>query len=93
MEKEILLCSLSALGVLLLAIIVRLVKGPESNDRIVALNASSSIIVAALCLFSCYFAADYLLDVALIYAILGFTANSLLLRMMIAKKAKKDVEK
>ena len=86
MEKQILLWTLISFSVFILALLFRLIKGPDLSDRMVAVNAINTLIIASICLLSRYLQADYLLDVALIYALLGFMASALLLRILIAKK-------
>lgn len=86
MEKTILLIALTGLGLLLLAALARALMGPRFTDRIVAVNAMNTMVVAGICLLARYLEEDYLLDVAVIYALLGFVANTLLTRQLIAKK-------
>ena len=88
MEKTLLLAVLLALAALILAALVRAVLGPRFTDRIVAVNAVNTMVTACICLLSRYLEADYLIDVALIYALLGFTANVLLMRLIRAGRRK-----
>jgi len=92
MEKTILTAMLVILALCMLAVIVRLVKGPRVTDRILAVNALNTLITAAICLLSRYLGVDYLVDVALIYALLGFVVNTLLTRALIGQKRKEDRE-
>jgi len=61
---------LMALGMILSAI--RFVKGPTAADRTVALDTLTTIGVAALVLLGYVFQRFIYIDVALIYAVLGF---------------------
>lgn len=88
MEKTLLLAVLLALAALILAALVRAILGPRFTDRIVAVNAVNTMVTASICLLSRYLEADYLIDVALIYALLGFTANVLLMRLIRAGRRK-----
>ncbi len=88
MEKTLLLAVLFALAALMLAALVRAILGPRFTDRIVAVNAVNTMVIASICLLSRYLEADYLIDVALIYALLGFTANVLLMRLVRAQRRK-----
>ena len=92
MEKTILTAMLVILALCMLAVIVRLIKGPRVTDRILAVNALNTLITAAICLLSRYLGVDYLVDVALIYALLGFVVNTLLTRALIGQKRKEDRE-
>ncbi len=73
---------------MMLAALVRAMLGPRFTDRIVAVNAVNTMVVAGICLLSRYLEADYLIDVALIYALLGFTGNVLLMRLVRAQRRK-----
>ncbi|MCM1150313.1 MAG: monovalent cation/H+ antiporter complex subunit F [Butyricicoccus sp.] len=88
MEKTLLLAVLLAMAALILAALVRAVLGPHFTDRVVAVNAVNTMVTACICLLSRYLEADYLIDVALIYALLGFTANVLLMRLIRAGRRK-----
>lgn len=90
MEKTLLLAVLLALAALILAALVRAVLGPRFTDRIIAVNAVNTMVTASICLLSRYLEADYLIDVALIYALLGFTANVLLMRLIRAGRRKEE---
>ncbi|MCD6542917.1 MAG: hypothetical protein J7K34_00255 [Flavobacteriaceae bacterium] len=51
---------------------IRFVKGPRSGDRALALDTFSIIITAAMVLLAHVFERYIYVDVALIYAVLGF---------------------
>ncbi len=51
---------------------VRFVKGPTAGDRVVALDTLTIIIVSGLVLLSYVFDRFIYMDVALVYAVLGF---------------------
>ena len=51
---------------------IRFVKGPTAGDRTVALDTLTTILVAALVLLAFIFERLIYLDVALVYAVLGF---------------------
>ena len=52
--------------------LIRFVKGPRSGDRVVALDTMSIIITSALVLLAHIFDRYIYVDVALVYAVLGF---------------------
>ncbi len=62
--------SLIAIGAILT--IIRFVKGPRSADRAVALDTLSITITSAMVLLALVFERYIYIDVALIYAVLGF---------------------
>jgi len=87
-EKTLLLCALLILSGLIFASLVRAIRGPRFTDRVVAVNAANTMVIACICLLSVYLESDYLIDVAVIYALLGFTANVLLMRLVRARERK-----
>ncbi len=93
MEEKLLTGVLIILALLMLTLMIRVVKGPRFTDRIVAINAINTMVTASICLLSRLHRAAYLLDVALIYALLGFTGTTLLMRLRAARRAKEEEEK
>ena len=83
MEDKLLTGALIFLALLMLALMYRVVKGPRYTDRLVAVNAINTMITASICLLSRLHRAPYLLDVALIYALLGFAALFLALGLFL----------
>jgi multicomponent Na+:H+ antiporter subunit F len=90
MEKTILTLAIAVLAVLMLCLMYRVVKGPRFTDRILAVNAINTMITAIICLLSRYLGVAYLLDVALIYALLSFVGGTLLMRLLAAEKEEED---
>ena len=88
MEDKLLTGALVVLALLMLSLMPKVVKGPRFTDRIVAINAINTMVTASICLLSRLHRAGYLLDVALIYALLGFTATPLLTRLLAADRQK-----
>ena len=93
MEDKLLIGTLVILALLMLALMPRVIKGPRFTDRIVAINAINTMVTASICLLSRLHRAAHLLDVALIYALLGFTATTLLTRLLAADRRKEGEEK
>jgi len=62
--------SMMALGMIMSAI--RFVKGPTAADRVVALDTFTTIGVSSLVLMAYVFQRFIYVDVALVYAVLGF---------------------
>ena len=86
MEDRILTGALVFLALLMLALMGKVLKGPRFTDRIVAVNAINTLVTASIIILSRLLRAAYLLDVALVYALLGFTANVLLTRLLAADR-------
>ena len=90
MEKTILTIAIGVLALLMLCLMYRVVKGPRFTDRILAVNAINTMITAIICLLSRYLGVAYLLDVALIYALLSFVGGTLLMRLLAAEQEEED---
>lgn len=80
---------ITTLGLFALIVLIRVILGPKFTDRIVAVNCISTLVIAIICVLSILLKEDFLIDVALIYALLGFVANVLLTRNMLAKREEK----
>jgi len=60
----------------------RLVKGPTAADRVLALDTMSIVVTAALTLLAYYYQRYIYVDVALIYAVLGFVGVIIIARYL-----------
>ena len=60
---------------LMLLAMVRLVKGPTSADRLVALDAINTLVVAAMIVLGVVIHQFIFIDVAIIYALLSFVGT------------------
>ena len=82
------------LGLCLFVCLFRAVRGPSTSDRIVAVNMTGTFVITITLFLSLLMKEDYLMDIALIYAMLSFLAVVLLCRIYIgihkAKKARED---
>lgn len=74
------------LAALILAALVRAIRGPRFTDRIVAVNLIGTITIVTMCLLSVYFDQSFLLDVAIVYALLSFIAIVVLTRLVIVRR-------
>jgi len=61
-------------GLMLLAML-RLLKGPTSADRVVALDAINTLVVASMILLGVVFKQVVFVDVAIVYALLSFVGT------------------
>ena len=62
----------SVLAALMLLAMVRMVKGPTSADRLVALDAINTLVVAAMIVLGAAFQQVVFVDVAIVYALLSY---------------------
>jgi len=73
------------LGVTILSL-VRVVIGPEPEDRMIGLNLTASQVLAILVLAAVRLDRAIFLDVALVYAILGFVGILAIARSLMGKE-------
>lgn len=82
-------------GTLFLAVtmgfcLIRAVKGPKLADRIVAVNMISIKSILLIVMIGINIGEDFLIDVALVYALLGFLAVVIFTRFMIQAAFNKE---
>jgi len=70
--------------------LVRLIKGPDAADRIVALDLISMLIVAFLATESIYAGETSFLDVAIAYALIAFLGTVALARFLMRSPQRKS---
>lgn len=83
------LAALLALAVMILLCMIRAIKGPRIADRIVSINMICTMVIASICILSVKLNESTLLDVALIYALLGFVAVIVLTKVYMGIHAEK----
>lgn len=66
--------ALVVLAVMTLLCLIRAIQGPRIADRIVSINMISTLTIAMICILAIRQNQGYLMDVALIYALIGFLA-------------------
>ena len=80
------------IALLILATLVRAVPGPRFTDRIVAVNVISTLVIAELMLLSVWLREDFLVDIALVFALLSFLAVVVAARLVITRERKRREE-
>ena len=75
--------ALLILGVLMIACLVRAILGPRIADRLVSINMMGAIAIMIIALLSVMLDEGYLLDIAIIYAMLSFLAVVVLVKVFI----------
>lgn len=86
MKTTFLTAALIVLALLLLAAAVRAVRGRRFTDRIVAVNLISTLALGMMCLLSLLLEEDFLLDVALLYALVSFVTIAVLCKLVIRRR-------
>ncbi|NIP40901.1 MAG: cation:proton antiporter [Candidatus Aenigmarchaeota archaeon] len=66
--------------------IVRFIKGPTVPDRVIAIDAMSSLVIGIIVLLSLYFGNPLFMDIAIVYAILTFIGNLAISKYLMGKK-------
>ncbi len=74
--------ALIAMGVLAVGGAVRIVIGPTVWDRLLGMGLISSKIIVAIVIFAHILDRSFLLDVAIIYSLLGFISSVLIARFI-----------
>ena len=74
------------LGITALASLVRAIKGPRFTDRLMAGNMIGTMVIAMMCILSVYQNQSFLIDVALVYALLSMLSVVVLARLVIIRR-------
>ena len=87
--------SLVIIGLLLIACLIRAIRGPRIADRVIAINMTGTMVVIAICVLAYLMGEDYLVDVAMIYTMLSFLAVVVLTKiyMGIYREKRRQAEK
>ncbi|MBU4540358.1 monovalent cation/H+ antiporter complex subunit F [uncultured Acetobacterium sp.] len=74
--------TLFVIAIYIVLVLVRVILGPTIWDRLLGLNAISAKIIMSIIILSLITGQSYLLDVALVYALLGFISTVLIARFI-----------
>ena len=74
--------ALFVIAIYIALVLVRVILGPTIWDRLLGLNTISAKIIMSIVIFSIITEQPYLLDVALVYALLGFIGTVLIARFI-----------
>ena len=88
--------ALAVLGVLLFLCLLRAILGPRIADRVVGINMIGTIVIMMIAILALMLGEGYLVDIAIIYAMLSFLAVVVLAKIYIgvylARRAKEGDE-
>ena len=73
--------ALVVIGLLILACLVRAIRGPRIADRVIAANMTGTLIVITICILSFLMNEGYVVATAMIYTMLSFLAVVLLTKV------------
>ena len=91
-KNFILIAGASVLALLCFAALIRAVRGPRFTDRIIAINMVNTMVVAIIALLSVYLREDFLVDVALVYALLSFLTVVILSRLVVFRQRRRKLK-
>ena len=72
MYSGFLVFAMCIMALIAFAYLARAVSGPKFADRILSVNGIQTIIILIICILSVLQGENYIVDIALIYAMLGF---------------------
>ncbi len=75
--------ALILLSLCIIACLIAAIKGPSLGDRMVAANMTGTLTIIAICVLAWHLDEGWLVDVALIYAMLSFIAVVVLTKIFI----------
>ena len=78
--------SVIALTVLMLITLVRAIVGPRFTDRVVAVNMINTMVLAVIAILGVVLEEDFLVDIALVYALLSFLSVVILAKLVIDRR-------
>ncbi len=73
--------ALVIIGLLIIACLIRAIRGPRIADRVIAANMIGTLAVITICILSFVMNEGYLVDIAMIYTMLSFLAVVLLTKV------------
>ncbi len=88
--------ALVVIGLLIIACLVRAIRGPRIADRVIAANMIGTLVVITICILSFVMNEGYLIDIAMIYTMLSFLAVVLLTKVYMGvyrEKRRQEMEK
>ena len=84
--------ALLVLGVLMIACLIRAILGPGIADRLVSINMTGTIAIMMIAILSLMLEEGYLVDIAIIYAMLSFLAVVVLVKIYIGVYRSQKIE-
>ena len=88
--------ALVVIGLLIIACLIRAIRGPRIADRVIAANMIGTLVVITICILSFVMNEGYLVDIAIIYTMLSFLAVVLLTKVYMGiyrEKHRQEMEK
>ncbi|MCR5733836.1 MAG: sodium:proton antiporter [Lachnospiraceae bacterium] len=83
---------LCILAVFLFCCLIRAIRGPKIADRLMSVNMMGTIVMVMICILALYLNEGYLVDVALVYAMISFLAVVLITKLYMGIYAERKKE-
>ena len=80
------------LGLCVLALIVRSIKGPGVPVRVICVNVIGSMVTSIFAMLAAYFHEGWLFDVCIVYVLISFLAVVVLAKVYMFRAEKKESE-
>jgi len=90
--ETLFMITLAILGVLLFPCLLRAIRGPRIADRVVGINMIGTIIIMMIAILALMLEEGYLVDIAVIYAMLSFLAVVVLVKIYIGVYRAQKIE-
>ena len=90
--NSLLLFTMIVLAVAIFFCLLRALLGPRFTDRIIAVNLIGTKTIILICALAIYMAEQYLVDVALVYALISFLAVVVLVNIYLSTHKRKMIE-
>lgn len=87
--------ALIIIGICMLLVIIKSIKGPRITDRVVNVNMTGTLVIISICILTFLLEETFLLDVSFIYVLISFLAVVVLTTVYInsyLEKKKKQEE-
>lgn len=91
--QYLLLGAMFCLAVMIFFCLIRAIKGPRITDRIVYNNMIGTMVIITICILAVYLKESYLVDVAIVYAMISFLSVVVLCKVFTGEYIKKQKEK
>ncbi len=91
--NSLLMFTMIVLVVAIFFCLLRALLGPRFTDRIIAVNLIGTKTIMLICALAIYMGEQYLVDVALVYALISFLAVVVLVNIYLSTHKKKMIEK
>lgn len=93
LKDQMLTAGALVLALLMVAALVRAILGPRFTDRVIAVNMINTMAVAQIAILAVRLKEDFLVDVALVYALLSFLTVVVMTRLVLLRHRRKQLHR